>query len=109
MTKSRASAALIQALLAQGNHADAKKETDAAQALASHSQNRLARFQFELAFARVLIASDQSQLSRAQLEKILREGRWLGFAGVEFEARLELAELEKKSGRAAKRKPIWLR
>ena len=96
-----ASAALIQALLAQGNDGDAKKEMEAAKALASHSQNRLARFQFDLAFARVLSASDQPSLARAQLEKILREAHGLGFAGIEFEARLDLAELEKRSGHAA--------
>ncbi len=96
-----ASAALIQALLAQGNDGDAKKEMEAAKALASHSQNRLARFQFDLALARVLSASDQATLSRAQLEKILREAHGLGFAGIEFEARLDLAELEKRSGHAA--------
>ena len=67
----------------------------------AHSQNRLARFQFDLALARVLSASDQPTLSRAQLEKILREARGLGFAGIEFEARLDLAELEKRSGHAA--------
>lgn len=46
----------------------------------------------------MLLTSDQPELSRAQLEKILKEARTYEFAGVEFEARLALAELEKKSG-----------
>jgi DNA-binding winged helix-turn-helix (wHTH) protein/tetratricopeptide (TPR) repeat protein len=89
---------LTQALLAQGKHADAQKEVEAARTLAGQSQNRLARLQFDLAVARVLLTSDQPELSRVQLEKILKEARAYEFAGVEFEARLALAELEKKSG-----------
>ena len=93
-----ASIVLTQALLAQGKAADAQKEVEAAKSLAGHTQNRLARLQFDLAYARVLLASNQPQLSRAQLEKILKDARDHGFAGIEFEARLALAELEKKSG-----------
>jgi eukaryotic-like serine/threonine-protein kinase len=96
-----ASVVLTQALLAEGKHADAQKEVDAARSLASQSQNRLARLQFDLAFARVLLTSDQPELSRVQLAKILKDARAHGFAGIEFEARLALAELEKKSGHDA--------
>jgi ATP/maltotriose-dependent transcriptional regulator MalT len=96
-----ASVVLTQALLAQGKHADAQKEVEATRALAGQSQNHLARLQFDLAFARVLLTSDQPELSRAQLEKILKDAREHSFAGVEFEARLALAELEKKSGHGA--------
>ena len=46
----------------------------------------------------MLLASDHPESSRVQLEKILKDARDHGFAGVEFEARLALAELEKKSG-----------
>ena len=77
-------------------------------ALAGQSQNRLARLQFDLAVARVLLTSDQPELSRAQLEKILKEARTYQFAGVEFEARLALAELEKKSDTFQPREPSWL-
>ncbi len=89
---------LMQALLAEGKLGDAKKEIEAAQALAAVSQNRLARFQFDLARARVLLTSEQGELPRAQVEEILGEARKQGFVGVEFEARLVLAEWEKKSG-----------
>jgi eukaryotic-like serine/threonine-protein kinase len=96
-----ASVVLAQALLAEGKHADAQKEVEAARVLAKQSQNRLARLQFDLAFARVLLTSDQPELSRVQLEKLLKQARAYQFAGVEFEARLALAELEKKSGHDA--------
>ena len=96
-----ASVVLAQALLAEGKHADAQKEVEAARILAKQSQNRLARLQFDLAIARVLLTSDQPELSRAQLEQVLKEARLYQFAGVEFEARLALAELEKKSGHDA--------
>jgi eukaryotic-like serine/threonine-protein kinase len=96
-----ASTVLTQALLAEGKHADAAKEVEATRTLAGQSQNHLARLQFDLAFARVLLTSDTPEKSRAQLEKILKDARTRGFTGVEFEARLALAELEKKSGHGA--------
>ncbi|MGC2181910.1 MAG: tetratricopeptide repeat protein, partial [Terriglobales bacterium] len=89
---------LTQALLTEGKLGDAKKEIEAAQGLAAVSQNRLARFQFDLTRARVLLTSEQGELPRAQVEEILDEARKQGFVGVEFEARLVLAEWEKKSG-----------
>jgi eukaryotic-like serine/threonine-protein kinase len=96
-----ASVVLTQALLAEGKHADARKEVEATKALAGQSQNRIARLGFDLADARVLLTSDQPELSRVQLEKIVKDARAHGFAGVEFEARLALAELERKSGHGA--------
>ena len=45
--------------------------------------------------------NSQHDASRAQLDKILREAHARGFAGIEFEARLALAELDKASGRGA--------
>ena len=96
-----ASSMLTRALLAEGKLQDAKKEIDGAKALATQSQSRLARFQFDLAHARVLLTSEGLELSRAQVEEILGEARKRGFVGVEFEARLVLAEWEKKSGHDA--------
>ncbi len=96
-----ASIMLAQALLTEGKLGDAKKEVQAAQTLATASQNRLVRFQFDLARARVLLTSEQGELPRTQVEEILAEARKRGFVGVEFEARLVLAEWEKKSGHDA--------
>jgi tetratricopeptide (TPR) repeat protein len=95
------SVVLTQAFLAEGKRADVQKEVDATKALAGQSQNLLARLQFDLAVARALLTSDQPEMSRAQLEKVLKDARAHGFAGVEFEARLAAAELEKKSGHSA--------
>ena len=89
---------LAQAFLAQGKEEDERTELDAARALATASQNRLVRFQYDLSFARVLLGSAQPKLSRPQPGKILKDAREHGFVGVEFEARLVLAEWEKKTG-----------
>ena len=96
-----ASIMLTQALLAEGKHDDVKKEIEGAKPLAAQSQNRQLRLQFDLALARVLLTSERPELSRAQLEKILEEARKHGFVGTEFEARLLLAEWQKKSGHGA--------
>lgn len=90
-----ASTTLTQALLAAGNHEDAKKEIDGARTLASQSQNRLSRLQFDLASARLQSETGQSELSRVQLQKLQHEAQSLGFVAFELDARLALAELEK--------------
>ncbi len=96
--ESAASVMLTRALLAQGKQEDARKELESAKALTTGSQNRLVRFQYDLAFARVLLGSEQAKLSRPQSERILRDAREHGFVGIEFEARLVLAEWKKKTG-----------
>jgi DNA-binding winged helix-turn-helix (wHTH) protein/tetratricopeptide (TPR) repeat protein len=90
---------LIEALLAEGKAEDANKEAEKIAPLASKSQNRLARLRFRLASARVLLASDQPESSRPQLGQVLNDARSHGLSGIEFEARLALAQLDKKSGR----------
>src|SRR5271157_379952 len=92
---------LIQALLAQTKVADAKLEMEHAEPLAAKSQNLLARLQFALASAWVLIALDNPESARPKLEETLKQVRGRGYIGMEFECRLALAELEKKSGHAA--------
>lgn len=96
-----ASAVLIRALLAQGKNSDAKAEEQRTQPLANKSENFLDRLQFSLASARVLLTSDRPESSRPQIDEVLKDAKRRGFAGVEFEARLALAELEKKSGHTA--------
>jgi len=54
-----------------------------------------------LMFARVLLASEHPELSKPRLQQILREARAHSFAGMELEALLTSAELEKRSGHAA--------
>src|SRR5208282_4720808 len=85
---------LIQALLAQTKVADAKLEMEHAEPLAAKSQNLLARLQFALASAWVLIALDNPESARPKLEETLKQVRGRGYIGMEFECRLALAELE---------------
>ncbi|HEY0702463.1 MAG TPA: tetratricopeptide repeat protein [Candidatus Acidoferrales bacterium] len=96
-----ASLVVINALLAQGQDADAKNELAAAQPLAAKNQNALPRLQFDLASAQIQLASDHPDAARPQLEKTLQAARQHGFLGLEFQTRLALAQLDKKSGRNA--------
>jgi DNA-binding winged helix-turn-helix (wHTH) protein/tetratricopeptide (TPR) repeat protein len=96
-----ASIGITEALLARGKEADAQKEIAGSQELASRSQNLLARLQYDLAYTRVLLASDHPEASEPRLQRVLREARAHGFAGIELEAMLAAAELEKRSGHTA--------
>lgn len=96
-----ASVGLTLALLAEGRQADAQKEIEGSQQLAEKSQNLLYRLQYELTFARVLLASEHPELSKPRLQQILRQARAHSFQGMELEAMLAAAELEKRSGHMA--------
>jgi len=96
-----ASAVLVQALLAEGKYADAKKVVDSNAALAAKSQNRYGRLQFDLADARVRVASDHPESARPLIEHTLQDARLHGYVGIELEVLLARAELEKKAGHAA--------
>jgi DNA-binding winged helix-turn-helix (wHTH) protein/TolB-like protein/Tfp pilus assembly protein PilF len=96
-----ASITLTEALLALGRQADARIEMEQSQDLAAKSQNLSAHLQYDLASSRVLIASDHPEVSKPRLEKILKQARAHGLVGIELEALLATAELEKRSGHAA--------
>ena len=93
-----ASAELTQALLAEGKYPDAKQESEASAPLAAKNQNRLTHLQSDLASARVTLASDRPESARQLIGRVLQDARAHGFLGIEFEAQLVSAELEKKSG-----------
>ena len=93
-----ASVVLAEALLAQGKDAQASDELKASAPLASRCQRRVPRLRFALTDARALLVSDRRQSAKAELDTVLREARARGYAGVEFEARLALGEVEKLSG-----------
>jgi eukaryotic-like serine/threonine-protein kinase len=95
------SVGLTVALLAEGRQADAQKEIEGSKDLAAKSQNLLYRLQYELTFARVLLVSEHPELSKPRLQQILRQARAHSFAGMELEAMLAVAELEKRSGHTA--------
>jgi eukaryotic-like serine/threonine-protein kinase len=92
-----ASIVLIDALLAQGKQGEAQKEMESAQRLGKESQNRFLRLQFELASGRVLLKSEHPEAAGQLLGAVTRDARRYGFAGLEFETELALAELAKKT------------
>jgi DNA-binding winged helix-turn-helix (wHTH) protein/TolB-like protein len=96
-----ASVGLTLALLAEGRQGDAQKEIEGSKELAANSQNLLYRLQYELTFARALLASEHPELSKPRLQQILRQAHAHSFRGMELEAMLAAAELEKRSGHMA--------
>ena len=94
-----AAAALIETLLAQNNESSAKNEAERFNLMATKSQNRLVRVQFDVASAHVALASDRPESSRIRFSQIQKTAHDHGLVAFEFEARLALAELDKKSGR----------
>ena len=87
---------LIAALVSEGKLGDAAAQVDAQKPLAAKSANELLRLQFDLAAARLKLASDHPESSRKELESALRNAAVHQFLEVQFEARLALAQLEKK-------------
>jgi eukaryotic-like serine/threonine-protein kinase len=96
-----ASTRLIEASLAQGKQSSAQAEMEQSQDLAAKSQNLLFRLQYELAAARVLLASSRPETTKPRLDRILRDARAHRLVGIEYEAMLAAAELEKQTGRTA--------
>ena len=92
-----ASIVLIDALLAQGKQGEAQKEVEAAQTLGKQSQNRFHRLQFELASGRNLLKSEHPEAAGPLLRSVNREAQRYRFAGLEFESKLALAELARKT------------
>jgi DNA-binding winged helix-turn-helix (wHTH) protein/TolB-like protein len=96
-----ASSALARALLLEGKQAEAQSEIETSQALAAKSQNLLVRLQYELEFARVLLASDHPESAKPRLAQVAREARAHGLLGIELETMLAAADLENRSGHKA--------
>ena len=96
-----AGTALARSLLAQGKQGEAQVEIKASQNLAAKSQNLLVRLEYELEFARVLLASDHPEMAKPRLAQVAKEAHAHGLLGVELEAMLAAADLEIRSGRMA--------
>jgi DNA-binding winged helix-turn-helix (wHTH) protein/TolB-like protein len=96
-----AGTALAGSLLAQGKQGEAQVEIKASQNLAAKSQNLLVRLEYELEFARVLLASDHPEMAKPRLAQVAKEAHAHGLLGVELEAMLAAADLEIRSGRMA--------
>jgi DNA-binding winged helix-turn-helix (wHTH) protein/tetratricopeptide (TPR) repeat protein len=96
-----ASVVLADLLLAQGRQPDARTELERSQALSAKTRNLASRLQYEIVWVRVIIASDHPEQARQPLEKVLQQARAHQLAGIELEAMLEAAILEKRSGHTA--------
>ena len=94
----RAAVVLISGLEAQGKLASAREEVARAEPLSARSQNVPVRLRFELASGHLLAASDQRESSREPLLRVLKQARDRGFVGIELDARLALAELDREAG-----------
>jgi|SRR5579872_4040034 len=92
-----ASIVLIDALLAQSKQSEAQKEMEAAQTLGKQSQNRFLRLQFELASGRVLMKSAHPEAAGPLLTGVNRDAQRYRFTGLDFESKLALADLAKKT------------
>jgi tetratricopeptide (TPR) repeat protein len=89
---------LSEALLGEGKQEAAEKEIEGTRDLAGKSQSLFDRLQYDVAWARVLLSSVRPESARAVAERALREARAHGFVGVEFDAMLVTADVEKRSG-----------
>ena len=97
-----ARAVLAEALMRQ-RRPEAGTTMDRAVALAGGSQNRSVRLSVAIASARLAGASGaatDANRARARLNDVLTETRKAGMLGLQLEARLALAEIERSSGRA---------
>jgi tetratricopeptide (TPR) repeat protein len=95
---------LARALLVQGRAADAKEAVRHARSLAAKSQHPEVRWQTAITAARIENAekkfarSAAGNATRQELATIIAKSRELGYAGIELDARLALAEIEMKAG-----------
>jgi DNA-binding winged helix-turn-helix (wHTH) protein/tetratricopeptide (TPR) repeat protein len=92
-----AATALIEALVAQSKYADAANEVTATKSLAAKSANLYLHLELDLAAARLEGASGNMESAKAHLDKTLQSARSHKLLGVEFQTRLELFELKRRS------------
>jgi eukaryotic-like serine/threonine-protein kinase len=95
---------LARALLAQGKAAAAKDAVQHARLLAARSQNPEIRWRTAITAGRIETAekdvahSSAGIAARKELATIITKSRALGYAGIELDARLALAEIEMRAG-----------
>jgi eukaryotic-like serine/threonine-protein kinase len=95
---------LARALLTQGKGQAAKEAMQHARSIAAKSQNPEARWRASIAATRVETAkkdvphSTSSIATKKELAAIITKSRELGYAGIELDARLALAEIEMRAG-----------
>ncbi len=95
-----ASIVLIDAFLTESKLSEATLEAGQAKLLADKSANTILQLQFEIVSARAQGLSGHFPSASAQLEKTLQGAHSHQLLGLEFEARLALAELRKRAGQS---------
>ncbi|HLX83429.1 MAG TPA: tetratricopeptide repeat protein [Terriglobales bacterium] len=93
-----ASVTLMEGLLEEHKPVEAAKEEQTSRVLAGKSTNQFNRLQFDLASARVELATGNLATARPKLQRILESARAHLLLGIELETRLTLAELKEKLG-----------
>jgi len=88
-------------LLAQGKSQDARKEVEAAEAIAKKSQNLSTRLNLEITGGRVRTVLGRSAQAKTALEAALAKAIKAGYFGFQLHASLALGEMEMHSGDSA--------
>jgi tetratricopeptide (TPR) repeat protein len=92
---------LTQALLSQGQTAEAQNEVGHVKVIAGKSQNRDVRLLTAITAGRVNTALGKYGSAKSNLQAVFAEAAKYGFVGRQFEARLGIGECEMKSGHVA--------
>jgi hypothetical protein len=87
--------------LEAGKPAEAQKELEAVSPLLLKGVSRSAKFDFDLAAARIKAALGRVVEARAELQSALAQATRLKYKSYEYETRLALAEIDKQLGRGA--------
>lgn len=98
---------LARVLLAQGKLPDARKEIEAAEAIALRSQSLGVHLNLEITAGRVRAKLGETGLAKTSLQTALAKATKAGFAGYQLEARLALGNIAMQSGDAAQGRD-WL-
>lgn len=96
-----ATTTLVDALLADGKHAEALKEVGKTRAIAARSQNLDVQLGFAAAMGRAEAASKETVAAEKTLKQVLAKATRSGYIGYQFESRLALEEIEVKSGKSS--------
>jgi DNA-binding winged helix-turn-helix (wHTH) protein/tetratricopeptide (TPR) repeat protein len=96
-----AHAVLARTLFAMGKAAEAKNEVEIAGELAAKSQNFGVHLQLSIVSARIRATLHNPSEAAKSLDVALMHSKKHGFVPYEFESRLALGEIERKSGKTA--------
>jgi serine/threonine protein kinase/tetratricopeptide (TPR) repeat protein len=91
---------LSRALLLQGKTSDAARELSAQAPFAAKSQNPASKIEFELASARVQVASGKAVWGNAPLKTALGNAMRLGLVKYQLECRLAIEEAAARAGKS---------